>query len=213
VLSARIRLGGTSRARRSVAALAGYCAISFLYFGLRLVIEPGSQYLGRYDDPQILIWSFAWWPHAILHGQNPFVTHAIWPPGGVDLTWSNAIPALSLLFSPITLTAGPVASYNVAAVLMPALAAWTAFLLCRYLTRAFWPSLVGGYLFGFSSYIVVHEGVQLQLVAVFAVPLVALIVLRYLDGDLGGRGLVVRLGPLIAFQLLTSTEFTFTLTL
>lgn len=193
--------------------LATYCGLSFLYFGLRLVLESGRQYVGGFDDPQILIWSFAWWPHAILHGQNPFVTHVLWPPGGVNLAWVNAVPGLALLFSPLTLTLGPVVSYNVAAVLMPALAAWAAFLLCHYLTRSLWPSLVGGYLYGFSAYMLGHEGVQLQLVAVFVLPLVALIVVRYVDDDLSSRTLVLSLGPLLAFQILTSTEFAFTLTL
>jgi hypothetical protein len=199
--------------RSSGSVLCAYSLLSFLFFGLRLVLEPGSQYLGAYDDPQILIWSFAWWPHAILHGQNPFVAHAIWPPGGVNLTWGVTVPGLALLFSPLTLTAGPVAAYNVAAILMPGLAAWTAFLLCRHITRAFWPSCVGGYLFGFSSFVVTHEWDQLQVVALFAIPLVALVVLRYLEGSLGGRGLALRLAVLIAFQILTSTELAFTLTL
>ena len=35
---------------------------------------------------------------------------------------------------------------------MPAVSAWAAFLLCRHLAGRFWPSLIGGYLFGFSSY-------------------------------------------------------------
>ena len=73
--------------------LLGYCIVSFLAFGLRLLIEPGHVYEGVYDDPQIPIWSFAWWPHAILHGQNPFLTHAIWAPSGVDLAWANTLPA------------------------------------------------------------------------------------------------------------------------
>jgi hypothetical protein len=66
------------------------------------------------------------------------------------------VPGLALLFAPLTLIAGPIASYNVAAILMPALAAWTAFLLCRYLTHAVWPSLVAGYLFGFSLFALHH---------------------------------------------------------
>ncbi len=193
--------------------LAGYALTAFLFLGVPLFVERGSRYVGFEYDPQIFIWAFAWWPHAILHGENPFVTHAVWAPDGVNLTWTTTVPGLALLFSPLTLSVGPIVSYDVAAILMPALAAWTAFLLCRYLTRALWPALVGGYLFGFSSYVLAQGGEgHLHMSAVFLLPLAALLLLRFLDGRLGPRGLVVRLGPLLALQVLISTEVAFTLT-
>ena len=206
-----------ARARASrlgLGALGAYCLVSFLLFGLRLLVEPGWQYLGPQDDPQIAIWAFAWWPHAILNGQNPFVTPDFWAPSGFNLTWSTSLPGLALVFAPLTLAVGPVASYDVAAVLMPALAAWTAFLFCRRLTGASCPSFAGGYLFGFSSYMIAHESAgHLQLTAVFLVPLAALVVLDGVQGRLGGRRVLLRLGVLLAFQLLISTEVAVTVTL
>src|SRR5258708_19057066 len=132
------------RSRPASAAFAIYLALSFVFFGLRLVLESGSQYIGFYDDPQIPIWSFAWWPHALLHGENPFFTHYVWSPAGVNLAWVNSVPIVSIVFAPLTLLIGPIASYNVAAIALPAISAWAAFLLCRHLTRNWWPSLVGG---------------------------------------------------------------------
>ena len=78
------RLGGTLRAGRSASAAAflGYLPASVLFFGVPVLAHPGRSYIGRGADPQIFIWSFAWWPHALLHGQNPFVTHALWAPAG-----------------------------------------------------------------------------------------------------------------------------------
>jgi hypothetical protein len=49
--------------------------------------------------------------------------------------------------------------------------------------------------------------------SVFLVPLVALVCLRYVWGELDGSGLVARLGPLLAVQVSFSTEIAFTLTL
>ena len=95
--------------------------------------------------------------------------------------------------------------------LLPAVAAWTAFLLCRHLTGSFWPSLAGGYLFGFSSYMLGQQEGHPHMTSVFLVPLVALVVVRFLEGTLAGRGLVVRLGPLFALQLGFSVEIAFTL--
>jgi hypothetical protein len=208
----RLWSGGARLGNTTFAVLLGYGLVSFLWFGLRPVIQPGRQYIGVFDDPQIPIWSFAWWPHAIAHGLNPFVTHAVWAPHGVNLAWVNSMPPLALLFAPLTWAFGPVVSYNIAAVLLPAFAAWTAFLLCRHLTDRLWPSIVGGYLFGFSSYMLGHMAGQPQLTAVFCIPLTVLLVLRYIEGSLAGRRLVVWLGLVLGLQFYLSLEVALTLT-
>ena len=104
-------------------------------------------------------------------------------------------------------------SFDVAAVLIPGVSAWTGFLLCRRLVGELWPSLVGGYLFGFSSYELGHVLGQPQLTAVFVLPLVALVLFQALEGELGGKGLVLRLGLLLALQILLSLEIALTLTI
>jgi hypothetical protein len=197
----------------AIGAIVIYGATAFLYLGLRMILDSGPHYVGFGVDPQIFIWAFAWWPHALLHGENPFVTDAIWAPHGVNLTWATSVPGLALVFTPVTLLLGPVTSYDIAAILLPSLAAWTAFLLCRHLTRATFASLVGGYLFGFSSYVLGQEEGHPHMSAVFLLPLVALIGVRYLEGSLSGRALTIRLGPILAFQLLISTEVSLTLAL
>ncbi len=194
-------------------ALAAYGLIAFLYFGLPVAAHPGRIAVGNQSDPKLFIWMLAWWPHAIAHGLNPIFTRAIWAPSGYNLAWATSIPLLGLVLAPLTAVAGPVVAFNVAAVLLPALAAWTAFLLCRYVTRSFWPSLLGGYLFGFTSYMLGQEEGHLHLVAVCLVPLVALVVLRAVRGELSGRGVAVRLGVLLAAQILVSTEVLATLTI
>jgi hypothetical protein len=200
------------RRERSI-ALAAYALLAFGFFGVRLLVDGGTVYPGIGVDPQIFTWSFAWWPHAILHGENPIYSHVVWAPDGVDLAWATTVPGLALAFTPLTLLVGPLASYDTAAVLMPALAAWTAFLLCRHLTRNFWASLAGGYVFGFSSYMLGQFQGHLHLTSVFLLPLVALVCLRFLEGGLGARGLAWRLGLLLALQVSFSTEVAFTLTL
>ncbi|MBV8080447.1 MAG: hypothetical protein JO186_08745 [Actinobacteria bacterium] len=164
--------------RANAVALAGYAAISYLFFGLPLGLHPGRDLVGTGRDPQLFVWDLAWWPHAILHGENPFVSHAIYAPSGINLAWVTSVPGIAILFAPVTLLFGPDVSFNVAEIAMPALAAWTAYLLCRHLTGRLWPSLVGGYLFGFSSYMLGAELGHLHLTAVFLLPLIALAVVR-----------------------------------
>jgi hypothetical protein len=198
---------------RNVLVLLGYLAISFAYFGWRLLPHPGEALVGSKHDPQIFVWSFAWWPHAIGNWTNPFFTHALYAPEGINLAWTTSVLGLALAFAPVTLLFGPIVAYNLAALMLPALAAWTAYLLCRYVTGSTWASLVGGYLFGFSSYVL---GQQLQghlhMTGVFLLPLVALALLRYVDGNLGPGGLAWRLGVILALQLSISTEIALTMT-
>jgi hypothetical protein len=198
-------------ARAPAIALVGYVALSFLIFGVHLLPHPGRAMFGSGRDPEIFVWSFAWWQHALGAGANPFVSHAVYAPDGINLAWATSVPGLAVPFAPLTWLAGPVASYNVAALLLPPVAAWTGFLLCRYLTRAFWPALVGGYLFGFSAYLVGQSLGHPHMTSVFLLPLVALAVLRYVHRELTGRGLAWRLGLMLGWQLWLSTELFFTL--
>jgi hypothetical protein len=201
------------RDRASAAALAGFVLLAFCFFGLRVVAHPERDYIGGIAaDPQIFVWSFAWWPHAILHGQNPLFTHAIWAPDGFNLTWATSVPGLAIAFAPLTLAFGPILAYNVASILIPALAAWTAFLLCRRVTRSVWPSVVGGYLFGFSGYMLGGELDHMHTTAVFLLPVLAIVLLRYLDGELGAVRVTVLVAVIVVVQLSFSTEVLFTLT-
>jgi hypothetical protein len=200
-----------ARGTRNLAALLLYGGVSFAYFGWPLAAHPGRELLGTSSDPEIFVWAFAWWPHAILHGINPFVTHALYAPAGANLAWTTSVPGLALAFSPLTLLFGPVVAFNVAALVLPALSAWSAYLLCLALTRSAWAALVGGYLFGFSSFVLSEqlEG-HLMLTGAFLLPLVALTLLRFNRGELSRRASVARLAVLLAAQAWVSTEVALT---
>lgn len=196
-----------------LAALAAYLLVSFFYLGIPVVSHPGRDVIGYGHDPDLFVWMLAWWPHAVLHGTNPFVTHAVWWPQGANLAWDTSVPGLALLASPVTLLGGPVLAYNMLAILLPALAAWTAYLLCRHVTRSFWPSVAGGYLFGFSPYMFGQTEGHLHMTSVFLVPLIALVLVRYVEGSLTGARFVLGLALLLALQISFSTELAFTVTL
>ncbi len=127
---------------------------------------------------------------------------------------ATAVPGIALVLSPVTLAFGPVVAYNVAALLAPALSAWTAFLLVRSLTRSWPAATLAGAFFGFSPYMAGQLAAgHLHLTSVYLVPLAALTVVRYLRAELTRRGFAIRLGLVLAGQILISTEIAFTLTL
>ena len=146
-------------------------------------------------------------------GHDPFSANVVWAPKGIDLAWVNAVPGPSVVAYPLTALIGPVATYNVVVLAAPALSAWTAYLLARWITRAFWPSLAAGWIFGFSAYEIGHLVGHLNLVLVFLVPLCALLALQHLAGELATRRFAVLFGVALAGQVLISTEIAVTLLL
>jgi hypothetical protein len=194
-------------------ALVFYTAISVFVFARSLLPDFADSYVGQGPDPSLFIWSLVWWPHAIAHRLNPFLTHAIFAPAGVNLAWRPQSPLASLLVSPITVFFGPVVAYNILFLASPPLAAWTAFLLCRHIARSYWPAILGGYIFGFSAYMLGHTlAGHLNLVLVFAVPLAVYLVALWLEGALKPLKFVALMGLTLAVQFTFSVEIFATMT-
>jgi hypothetical protein len=181
-----------------------YLLLSLLYFGA--VGDYGHMYLGYGLDPISFIWFLNWWPWAIAHGLNPFISYYVWYPHGFNMTWATSVPLAALLMWPLTSLYGAVVSYNVLSLVAPALSAWTGFLLARYLTRDTPASLIGGYLFGFSSYELGEMLGHLNLDMIFVVPLLVLLVVQRIRGDLSRPWFVAALALAMFCQLGLSSE-------
>jgi len=194
-------------ARRRWAALAGLAA----YLGLAVLlthsawVDPSGRWIGAEGDPGIFIWDLRWVPFALGHGYDPLVTNYLHAPGGVNLMWNTSILLPSLLMAPVTLAFGPIASYNVLAVLALAGSAWVAFLVFRRWARpaAAW---VGALVYGFSPLIVSETYGHPQVTLLLVPPLVLGLyhdVLRGRRSPLVAGSLV---GLLVVAQLLTGEE-------
>jgi len=181
--------------------LLGYIAATLLLIGRFLLADPVDAVVGRYGaDQGFFIWSLTHWLAVVQGAATPFMTDRIDAPVGFNLAWATTIPGPALLMAPITALAGPIVSYNVLALLAPALAAWTAYLLCRHLTRDTVAAIAGGWLFGFSSYLLSQTLNHLNLALVFPLPLAALLAIRLIDGSLNPRRGVPLLALTIAAQ-------------
>jgi len=123
------------------------------------------------------------------------------------------MPLASLIGAvPISIV-GPVPVYNLLCALAIALAAWTAFVLCRYLTGAYGASLTGGYVFGFSAYMLGQTLAHVDLLLIFPIPLFTLLLIRGFRADLAWRALVAGLALALAAQFLMFIELFATMTL
>jgi hypothetical protein len=197
--------------RAGLLALAFYGVVSFLYFGRPLYRDLGSMALATDAiDSSAFQWFLAWWPHAISHGINPFVSHAIFTPEGFNIVWATSFPGPALVLAPVTALFGPTASFNLFALSAPPLTAWGGFALCRQVTGAVWPSVLGGFLFGFSPYILSSMTGAPHLSLVALVPVFALLVLRRVAGTLERRRFIALFVLAIVGQFLIFVEVLFT---
>jgi hypothetical protein len=80
-------------------------------------------------------------------------------------------------------------------------------------TGATWPSVVGGYIFGFSPYMLGQLLAHLNLVAVFPVPLIVLLMLKRLEGEISARRFAILLAALLTVQFLCFPELFATVTI
>lgn len=214
-----VRIARWVRARPAMglaAATALYATLSFVYWGLPLLGHWTTRVVGSGSDPtDIFVWALAWWPYALTHGQDPFRIANVWAPFVTNAGWRTLVPGLSLLFAPITLTAGPVASYNAAILLAPTLTAAAMCLLMYELIRHAWVSLWTGYMVGFSSYEVSQILGHLNLTFVCLVPLALWVTVRLYRraGPSIPWGLVAGLAALLIGQFLIATEVLATMTL
>jgi hypothetical protein len=131
----------------------------------------------------------------------------MWVPFGYNVAWSVCIPLPSLVAWPLTSGFGPIFAFNILCLLFPALSAWTAFILCRHLVRQYWIAMLGGYIYGFSSYILAQQAVgYIHVTAAFIVPLLVYLTQVYLEGGLGRVRFVALMSILLVWQFLIANE-------
>jgi hypothetical protein len=184
------------------------------FFGRALFGRLSDFYFGIKVDPALMMWSLVWWPHATAHGLNPLLTDAISAPSGFNLAWSTTIALASLLASPFTLTFGPIATYTIVCLVSLPIDAFWAFLLCRYITRDYPAGLLGGYIFGFSAFMLGQLTFgHLHMMLVFSVPLCIYLVLRRIADDITSRKFVSLLSLMLAVEFLLSQDVFATMTM
>jgi hypothetical protein len=199
-------LNPTRRFAQGIAAFLIYLAISLLFFGLPLAGHFSNYYLGRDADPPQMMWLLQWWPFAIRHHLNPFLTDYVWAPVGFNFAWMTSTPLAAIVAAPLTKAVGLVSSLNILTILGAPTAAFSTFVLCKRVSHSFWPSIFGGFVFGFSSYMMGQTLGHLNLVLVFPIPLAVYLVVRWFEGSLRARSFVALLALTLVSEFLLDME-------
>ena len=111
------------------------------------------------SDSHLFVWWLNWLPWSLLNGQDPLFTTYQHFPVGVNSMWNTTAPVLAALLSPVTLTAGPVAAYNIGMILGPVVSGLVLVLALRPYLQRWFPRAIAGALYGFCPFIVAHTSV------------------------------------------------------
>ena len=183
-----------------------YLSVSWIYFGPKNPEYLIHGFFCAGGDPEFYVWFINWWPFALSHGLNPFITTYAWSTSGINLAWLTSMPSIALLFAPLTYIIGAQATFNIIALLSPALAATACYALVYYLTRKVIGSLFAGYIFGFSSYELGQLLGHTQLYFIAAIPLVVLLVILRINKKFKRWPFIIALAILESFEFQASLE-------
>jgi hypothetical protein len=193
---------------RSVAAAASYLGLGFALWAHAWADGAGTHTLCGCGDPALFLWFFQSPATSLAHLQNPFYSTAMFHPTGINLLDQTSVLGLTVPLIPVTWLFGPVASFNVASTVVPALTALTMFVVLRRRVRWFPAAYLGGLLYGFSPFVLASmEYGHLMTAALMLVPLI----LAVLDEILlrqrhSARRAGVALGLLVFAQFFLSAE-------
>ncbi|MHB8362029.1 MAG: hypothetical protein ACYDBX_00195 [Patescibacteria group bacterium] len=190
-----------------------YLLVISIYTFPEILRLHSSTITGIGPDTKLFIWFLQWWPYAIFHGINPFISYVTNVPYGVNIAWTTSIPFLSLIFYPITYIGGVYISYNLIVLLSFPLAAFTMFLLSLEFTNKKYIAFIGGLIFGFSPYMIAQGSSHIDLSFIAIVPLIYLIFIKFLKCDFKKEKIYkysILFSLLVLIQVLISLEIAFT---
>jgi len=202
--------GRPARGRRVAWVVLSLLAYTALAVALCLPAwrDPSRVIVGSGGDAAQTIWYLRWVPHAVGHGVDPWVTHALNRPDGVNLAWAAGLSFLpSLVLWPVTTAFGAVVAYDVYMTAALALSAWVAALVLRRWTTRAWPAWLGGLLYGFSPYMIGHALGHPHLDLAVVPPLLLLCLDQLVLRDrVGPVRLGLAIGALAGVQVLMAEE-------
>jgi len=200
-----------STARLHLAVFFGLLLVSVLvWWHVWITGSPTSTLTCQCGDPSQALWFLSWSPFALTHGLNPFFSDYLYAgQGGVNMLANTGWLVPSVLLAPVTWLFGPVATFNVAATLGPAVTGWAFFVAARKVSTNLVGQVLGALLYGFSPFMVWNDPVgHLNFTLLFFAPL-AFVLLVDLFVVRAHRPVVVGvlLGLLVVVQFFTGTEY------
>lgn len=145
-------------------------------------------------DGRQTLWGIWWVDRAVLSGQSPWHTFFLHFPYGVSLLPHNLSPFNGFIGIVLLRFLTLLQAHNVVVTIGFVVGGFTAFLLCKHVTGAYWPSMAGGAIFTFSNYHFAHAQGHLELVSLEWLPLFVLLWCMLLEKPTVKRGIAAGIG-------------------
>jgi hypothetical protein len=146
--------------------------VLFVLYTFPLIRRFSTHFFADAGDGLQNVWNMWWVNKAIIELlQNPWHTNFLHYPYGISLLGHTLNPFNGLIGIPMQRVLSLTQAHNVVIIFSFVAAGVTTFLLAYYLTRAYWPSLIAGFIFSFSPFHFAHAEGHMQMVALEWIPL------------------------------------------
>jgi hypothetical protein len=188
---------------RQVGLLACYLAVGVAVTWPRAAYLAGS--LPSTRDAAAYVWGFWWVARQLTHFGNPWATGYLAAPVGTQLAYHTLMPLPGVLMTPVTLTFGPSASYNLLSIACPGLLCYAMYRAARLWLPTGFGAIAAGAFFGLSSDLTWRSWYQLNLaLGALFLPLTLAAAIRLRRAP--GRRQAAVLGAILGAALLTDQE-------
>jgi hypothetical protein len=188
---------------RQLGLLACYLTVGVAVTWPRAAYLAGS--LPSTRDAAAYVWGFWWVARQLTHLGNPWATGYLAAPAGTQLAYHTLMPLPGALMTPVTLTFGPSASYNLLSVACPGLLCYAMYRAARLWLPTGFGAIAAGAFFGLSSDLTWRSWYQLNLaLGALFLPLTLAAAVRLRRAP--GRRQAAILGAILGAVLLTDQE-------
>jgi hypothetical protein len=175
--------------------------ILFIGFTYPAILHFSSHIWCGAGDGLQMVWNVWWVDKAVseLH-QQPWFTPYLHHPHGTHLLIHTFHPLKGLMGIPLLRFLSLGETYNVLVLFSFVMAGITAFWLALRVSKAYWPSIVGGFVFSFSNYHFAHAQGHMQLISMEWIPLFVLLWFSWLARPSWKRSLSVAASLLLVLM-------------
>ena len=198
------------RVRPSLPAVARQLGLLACYLAVGVAVTwPRAAYLAgslpSTRDAAAYVWGFWWVARQLTHLGNPWATGYLAAPVGTQLAYHTLMPLPGALMTPVTLTFGPSASYNLLSIACPGLLCYAMYRAARLWLPTGFGAIAAGAFFGLSSNLTWRSWYQLNLaLGALFLPLTLAAAIRLRRAP--GRRQAAVLGAILGAALLTDQE-------
>jgi hypothetical protein len=190
--------------------LLAHLALAAGYIGAGVVVtwplpeKLTSGALIKVPDVSSYVWALWWMAHQVAHLGDPWFTHYMAAPVGVELGFDTLMPLPGLIMTPLTLAFGPAASFAVLTIVTPGLLCYVTYRLARlFLGQP--GSVAAGAFFGLSTMAVWQDLYHLNIsIGTLFLPMTLEAAIRLVRAPSRRRG--IALGVVLGASVLTNQE-------